>query len=124
GFTLIELLIITVLLIAASVLFFVQKESVEVVARDSQRKTSINAMYYGLEEVFYKQNKYYPRNIDSSVLPSVDPELFKDPSGNAIGTSGSDYSYEPFDCNGNKCKKYNLSTRLENEDTYKKTSNN
>ena len=44
GFTVIELLIVVVLFATASVVFFVQKNNVEVAARDEARKTSINAM--------------------------------------------------------------------------------
>ncbi|MFZ1301682.1 MAG: prepilin-type N-terminal cleavage/methylation domain-containing protein [Candidatus Microsaccharimonas sp.] len=118
GFTVIELLVVVVILSAASILFFIQKNNVEVAARDESRKTSINAMYYGLEEVYFKQNSSYPRTIDSTILPSVDPELFKDPSGIKIGEADSDFSYEASDCSGDACKAYTLRTTLENEDDY------
>lgn len=81
GFTVIELLIVATLFAVASVVFFVQKNNFEVAARDEARKTSINALYYGLEEVYFKANNTYPRTISSEALPSVDPEQFKDPSG-------------------------------------------
>jgi len=81
GFTVIELVIVVAFFAAASVLFFVQKNHVEVAARDDARKTAINAMYYSLEEVYYKQHNAYPRTINSEILPSVDPNLFKDPNG-------------------------------------------
>ena len=122
GFTVIELLIVVVLLLAASMLFFVQKNNVEVAARDETRKTSINAMYYSLEEVYFKANNSYPRTINASTLPSVDPDLFKDPSGVKINESGSNYSYEASDCDGDKCKAYSLRTTLQNEDDYIKTN--
>ena len=118
GFTVIELLIVIVLLAAASLLFFVQKNNVEVAGRDEVRKTSINAMYYSLEEVYFKQNNTYPRTLNSEVLPSVDPELFKDPSGIKIGEADSDFSYEGSNCDGETCKAYTLRTTLENEDDY------
>jgi len=124
GFTIIELLFIVVLLGAASILFFVQKNNLEVAARDETRKTAINAMYYGLENVYYKANSFYPRTIDSKVLTSVDPALFKDPSGVQIGEANSNYRYEPADCNGDQCKSYTLRTTLENEADYVKTSIN
>jgi len=122
GFTIIELLFIIVLLAAASVLFFVQKNNLEVAGRDETRKTAINAMYYGIEEVYFKANKFYPRTIDTAVLPSVDPALFKDPSGVKIGESESNYRYEPYNCDGDQCKNYSLRTTLENEDDYVKTN--
>src|ERR1700712_1612243 len=115
GFTLIELLIVVVLLSAASMLFFIQKNNVEVASRDETRKTSINAMYYSLEEVYFKEHQSYPRIINSTVLPSVDPDLFKDPNGVKIGEAGSNYSYEATDCNADACKSYTLRTTLENE---------
>ena len=122
GFTIIELLFVIVLLVAASVLFFVQKNNLEVAGRDEVRKTSINAMYYSIEEVYFKTNNFYPRTIDTATLPSVDPALFKDPSGVKIGESNSEYRYEPYNCDGDQCKNYTLRTTLENEDDYVKTN--
>ena len=122
GFTIIELLFIIVLLAAASILFFVQKNNLEVAGRDEIRKTSINAMYYSIEEVYFKTNNFYPRTIDTAILPSVDPALFKDPSGVKIGESESNYRYEPYNCDGDQCKNYTLRTTLENEDDYVKTN--
>ena len=124
GFTVIELLFIIVLLGAASVLFFLQKNNLEVANRDDVRKTSINAMYYGLEEVFYKANSFYPRTIDEKVLPSVDPALFSDPEGVKIGESNSQYRYETANCEGDRCKSYTLRTTLENEADFIKNSRN
>jgi prepilin-type N-terminal cleavage/methylation domain-containing protein len=124
GFTVIELIIVVVVLGAASVLFFIQKNHVESAARDDARKTAINSMYYGLEEVYYKENQAYPRTIDSTILPSVNPDLFNDPNGTAIGEGASDYRYEGTDCNGDTCKSYTLRTTLENEDDFVKENRN
>lgn len=121
GFTVIELIIVVVIVAVASVIFFVQKNNIEVAARDDHRKTAINAMYYSLEEVYFKQAGNYPRTINEAILPSVDPELFKDPNGVVIGESDSEYRYEPVDCNGDTCAGYSLRTTLENEDDYVKT---
>lgn len=118
GFTVIELLIVVVLLTVGSMLFFIQKNNVEIAARDEISKTSINAMYYSLEEVYLKKNNSYPRVLNSTVLPSVDPELFKDTSGVKIGESNSDFSYEGSNCDGDSCKAYTLRTTLQNEDDY------
>ena len=120
GFTIIELIFIIVLLGAASVLFFIQKNNLEVAGRDETRKTAINAMYYSIEEVYFKTNSYYPRTIDTTVLPSVDPSLFTDPKGVKIGEANSNYRYEPYNCNGDQCKNYTLRSTLENEDDYVK----
>lgn len=124
GFTVIELLFIIVILGAASVLFFLQKNNLEVANRDEVRKTSINAMYYSLEEVFYKTNGYYPRTIDQKILPSVDPDLFADPAGVKIGEANSEYRYETANCDGDHCKSYTLRTTLENEADFIKDSRN
>ncbi|MES2630577.1 MAG: prepilin-type N-terminal cleavage/methylation domain-containing protein [Patescibacteria group bacterium] len=122
GFTVIELLVVVLLIATASILFFVQKNNVEVAGRDEARKTSINAMYYSLEEVYFKANNTYPRTVSAEVLPSVDPELFKDPSGVKIGEADSNFSYEGTNCDGDSCKAYTLRTTLENEDDYVKTN--
>ena len=122
GFTIIELIFIIALLAAASVLFFVQKNNLEVAGRDETRKTAINAMYYSIEEVYFKTNGYYPQSIDASVLPSVDPTLFKDPASVKIGEASSNYRYEPYNCLNNQCKNYTLRTTLENEADYVKTN--
>ncbi len=135
GFTVIELVFVVLLLGAASVIFFIQKNNIEVTARDTQRKTAINAMYYGLEEVYYKQHKSYPRTIDATTLPSIDEALFADPTGIKLGQTTvtvndeevaveSDYRYEPTNCTDNSCKSYTLRTSLENEADFVKTSRN
>ena len=124
GFTVIELAIVIVLFAVASVVFFVQKNNVEVVARDEARKTSINAIYYSLEEVYFKENQSYPRTVNAETLPSVAPELFKDPNDVEIGESASDFRYEPLDCTNDVCQGYSLRTTLENEDDYVKTHRN
>lgn len=118
GFTIIEVVVVVLVLSFASVVFFLQKNNVETAARDEQRKTAINAMYYGLEEVYFKENGYYPRTIKSTTLRSVDPALLKDPNGVMIGESDSDYRYEPTACDGDKCRAYTLRTTLENEDDF------
>ncbi len=122
GFTVIEIIFVVLLLGAASIIFFVQKNAVEVTARDTQRKTAINAMYYSLEEVYYPAHQAYPSTIDATTLPSVDPAQFNDPDGIALGTAGSDYSYTPTNCTNNVCKSYTLRTTLENEADFVKTS--
>jgi len=124
GFTVIELLIVVGIFAVASVVFFVQKNQVEVAARDDARKTSINAMYYSLEEVYFKKNQSYPRTVTSENLPSVDPDLFKDPSGVKIGEGTSNFRYEALNCTDDNCKGYSLRTTLENEDDFVKTNRN
>lgn len=124
GFTVIELLVLTLLLLIVGVVFWTQKNNIEVANRDDKRKISINAMYYGLEEVFYPTNKYYPKALNPSTLPSVDDALFKDPNGVQLGKSGSDFRYEGKRCSDDRCASYTLRTVLENEADYVKQSRN
>jgi prepilin-type N-terminal cleavage/methylation domain-containing protein len=135
GFTVIELLVVIAFLIFAGVLFVVQKNNLEVAARDDKRKTAINAMYYGLEESFYKQNGYYPMAINEKNLTTVDVALFTDPNEIKLGQTTkkvddedisvqSDYRYEPTNCASDKCKSYTLRADLEGEADYVKKSRN
>jgi type II secretory pathway pseudopilin PulG len=125
GFTVLELILAIVFVGIFVVLFFLQKQSVEAMRRDENRKTSINAIYYALEEGYYADNGYYPENIENSeILPWIDPNLFTDPYGMNLWDDGSDFSYETSDCQDGKCKAYTLRTTLEKEDDYIKTSRN
>lgn len=124
GFTIVELIFTILLITFASVMFFIQKNNVQTIANDDKKKTAINAMYYGLEKVFYEKNKYYPQEINKDVLISVDPTLFTDPDGNEFNTGTSAYSYSPLDCENNKCKSYTLKAKLKNEADYVKSSDN
>lgn len=122
GFTVIELLVAVVLLVAAGVLFVQQKTQIERVDRDRQRKTAINAMYYSLEEVYRPAHGSYPSTLSADNLKSMDPALFKDPDGIAIGAQGSDYRYDPTNCNGTVCSGYTLRANLEAEADFVKKS--
>ena len=124
GFTIIELVFVVTLISIACIIFFIQKQNIQVVANDNTEKTAINSMYYSLEEVFYPANQYYPQSISSDNLKSVDPSLFTDPNGVAINTADSLYSYKPTNCTDNKCKSYTLEATLSNEGDYTKTSRN
>lgn len=124
GFTVIELLALSILLILVGVTFWIQKGNIETAARDDKRKVSINAVYYGLEEVFYPTNKYYPKTLNSTTLPSVDKALLKDPNGIEIGKAKSDFRYQPKNCSGEVCKSYELRAVLENEADFVKNSRN
>lgn len=124
GFTVIELVFMAVILSVASIVFFIQKQNIEVTAQDSLKKTAINAMYYGLGEVFYPANNFYPQTISTDNLKSVDPALFTDPAGIKLGSAGSAYTYSPTNCTDNKCKSYTLKAALENEADYIKKSKN
>lgn len=124
GFTILELIIAIVFVLVAGTVFYVQKRDLEVQARDSTRKTSINAIYYNLEDVFYATNKFYPEKLTADQLKGLDPSILKDPEGVAVGEQNSDYSYEPKDCMDSKCKSYSLRANLEHEADYVKASRN
>jgi type II secretory pathway pseudopilin PulG len=85
GFTVIELLVVAIVLAIAGGLIFIQINNLKIANQDAQRKTAINAMYYALEEVYYKKNLSYPQSLTSATLPSVDPTLFTDPDGFTLG---------------------------------------
>ena len=122
GFTILELVFVIVICGIASVFFFIQKNDVEAAARDEQRKTTINSLYYSIEEVYFKEHGSYPRVVTSAILPSIDADILKDPQDVQIGDSESDYQYEATDCEADACKHYTLRTTLENEDDFVKES--
>ncbi len=122
GFTVIELIIVIVFLGLASILLLYQKANLQASERDENRKVAINAMYYDLEQVFYKKNGYYPETIDSKNLTAMDPALFTDPNGVKLGDSGSDYQYDSKDCQNSQCKGYTLRSHMEKEADYVKTN--
>lgn len=120
AFTVIELVATIALLAVIGVLVWSQLQQINMAARDDKRRTAINAMYYNLEEVYFKQNKNYPRSIDEKVLTAMDKELFTDPNGKKLGDGASSYRYEPLDCSTKGCKGYTLRTTLEAEADYVK----
>ena len=120
GFTVLEIVIVAVFASLLFILFFVQKQNIDAFKRDEDRKTAINAMYYALEESFYKDNGYYPESISEDNIKVIDPSLWTDPSGFNLGDPNSSYSYEPANCKEGKCKEYTLKANLEKEDTFVK----
>ena len=118
GFTLIELVVVLVFVSIALVLAFLQKQNLDAMHRDEQRKEAINAMYYALEEGFYAKNGYYPETITDENLTVMDPKLFTDPNGVYINGEGGSLNYISADCNNGKCREYALRARLEKEDDY------
>ncbi|MBQ3470175.1 type II secretion system protein [Candidatus Saccharibacteria bacterium] len=124
GFTILEILVVAVFATLLLVLFFIQKSNIDAMERDEDRKTAINAMYYALEESFYKENGYYPETISEENLKVIDPALWTDPFGINLGDPLSSYSYDPADCKDGKCKEYTLKADLEKEDDYVKRNRN
>lgn len=124
GFTVLEIIIVSIFATLLLILFFVQKANIDAMNRDEDRKTAINAMYYALEEGFYKNHGYYPESISEENIKIIDPALWTDPFGFNLGDPDSSYSYEPANCTDGKCKEYILKADLEKEDAYIKYNRN
>ena len=118
GFTILELVIVAAFASLLFVLFFMQKANLDAFDRDEKRKTAINAMYYAIEESFYKEHGYYPEQINENNITVIDPALWTDPNGYNLGDPLSAYSYTPANCTNGHCKEYTLKTLLEKEDTF------
>ena len=124
GFTVLELIAAIIILVAAGVIFLMQKNDMAAYHRDNNRKTAINAIYYNLEEIVHGELKGYPAKLDTGKLRAMDSELLKDPNGVTIGEQGSEYRYEPSSCNGDICQHYTLYATLEKEEEFSKRSRN
>ena len=124
GFTVLEIVIVATFAGLLFLLFFLQKGNIDAFDRDEKKKTAINAMYYALEESFYKDNNYYPEFISEDNIKVIDPALWTDPDGYNLGDPASSYSYEAANCKEGKCKEYTLKAHLEKEDTYIKNNRN
>ena len=93
GFTIPEL-IIAILLVAILGLFALsQEQNARAARRDETRKTSINAMYFYLEEVYFGAHKAYPAKLTDENIMGIDPEHIKDPSVKIIGNKYSNFRY-------------------------------
>ena len=124
GFTVLEIIIVSIFAALLLIIFFVQKSNIDAMERDEDRKIAINAMYYALEEDFYKEHNYYPETISEENIKVIDPSLWTDPFGYNLGDPESSYSYQPANCENGKCKEYILKATLEKEDAYIKSSRN
>lgn len=122
GFTLLELVITITFAGLLFLFFFVQKNNLDALQRDEDRKTAINAMYYALEESYFKTHGYYPETISEENITVIDPALWTDPSGYNLGDPRSSYTYQPANCDNGHCKGYTLKADLEKEATYIKTN--
>lgn len=122
GFTVIEVIVVTLFLGIATTVLYVQKNNLAATARDDQRKTAINAVYYSLEEVYFEKNKNYPAEITDKTITAIDPTLLTDPNGNKIGDKASNYRYEGINCTNDTCKGYSLRADLEKEADFIKTN--
>lgn len=124
GFTVIELLVVAVFLIVAGVVLVFQINKINEEYLNEQKKTAINAIFYSLEEGFFAKNKYYPEHLTEDTLPTMDKSLLRDTNDLMINETGSEYRYEPKDCQDGKCKAYSLRATIEGEDDFVKDSRN
>lgn len=147
GFTIVELLIVIVVIGILAALVVTTYNGIQKKARDTERKTDINALH-GQIEAYQAQNGKYPSlgeiNEDATHpawrgtwMKGLDPAALKDPNGSATTlatTPGNDvYSYEvtPAGCDngdnggtGGDCTAYTLTATLEQGGTYTKQSLN
>lgn len=122
GFTIVEVLVGIALLGFVVTIGFDRYNNITMVHRDHDRKVAINAIHYNLEEVVRPSLGGYPRVITASQLKAMDRALLTDPAGVKLGDAGSDYRYEPSDCNGGDlCSSYTLRANLELETDFIRT---
>ena len=141
GFTIVELLIVIVIIGILATLVIVTFSGVQQRARDSERKTDINAIAGQLEAV-YAKNGAYPTLLDvnnatwrSNNEFRIDTKAFADPksttpAGADLSTTvgANVYSYTnltPASCTSATCATYTLTATLEQTGggTYARSSN-
>ena len=152
GFTIVELLIVIVVIGILATLVIVTFTGIQQKARDSKRKTDLNALDSHVE-AFYASYGFYPTLKDlqtssflSTYMKGFDPGALTDPKGGAVSgtTSSSNYSYVAADSTGggacsnttattlsgtpatpqaNGCDSFTATATLEGGGTYVKKSN-
>lgn len=140
GFTIVELLIVIVVIGILAALVVTTYNGIQQKARDTERKTDVNALH-GQVEAYQAQNGKYPTlaNVNdatfrSANLKGLDPAALQDPKGNAqtlvAAPVADSYSYAatPVGCDnavgGTDCTSYTLTATLEAGGTYVKQSLN
>ncbi len=139
GFTIVELLIVIVVIGILAALVIVTYNGIQQKARDTERKTDINAIASHLE-AYNAQNGRYPTlaNANDSAfrqanMQGLDSNALQDPKGAAqtlvAAAAANNYAYAvtPAGCdngaNGD-CTQYTLTATLEAGGTYVKQSLN
>lgn len=138
GFTIVELLIVIVIIGILATLVIVTFSGVQQRARDSERKTDINAVAGQLEAVYAKLGAYPTRDdVNDQAWRTanefrLDMKAFADPTNPGTQTlagapAGGAYSYEatPGGCTSTTCTGYTLTATLEQSGagTYTRSSN-
>jgi type II secretion system protein G len=139
GFTIVELLIVIVVIGILAALVIVTYNGIQQKARDTERKTDVNAIASHLE-AYNAQNGRYPTlaNVNDATFRSanmqgLDSAALQDPKGTAQTLAAAPavnvYSYvaAPANCDngaGGDCLQYTLTATLEGGGTYVKQSLN
>lgn len=134
GFTIVELLIVIVVIGILAALVLNSFQGVQARARDTERRTDINAVTTQLE-VYYNDNGGYPAIADltdtawvQANLQGLDLEALNDPRGFALNAAGGSYTYTPaaVGCATGACVSFSMSADLERStpDPYVKNSLN
>lgn len=141
GFTIVELLIVIVVIGILAGLVVVTYTGIQQKARDTERKTDVNALHGQLEAYQAQQGKYPTfTNMNDAAFRSanmkgLDSAALQDPKGAAqelaAAAAANVYSYvaAPADCDNDPagvgdCTSYTLTATLEGGGTYVKQSLN
>lgn len=134
GFTVIELLVVMLVIIGLGFIAFNGRSDVLGRDRDTERRSDINLLYQQLE--FYYdlgETNTYPTlaNLQDDAwvaenMKALAEEALVDPAGRKVGTEGSNYTYEPENCDANGCASFKLTANQEKSapDPYVKNSVN
>ena len=133
GFTIVELLIVIVVIGILAALVIVTYNGIQQKARNTERKTDINALH-GQLEAYQAQNGKYPllANVNDTAwrainMKGLDAAALQDPKGVAqtlvAAPTVNSYSYAPTASDGTACDnsatdclKYTLTSKLEGGD--------
>ena len=135
GFTIVELLIVIVVIGILATLVITTYNGVQSKARDTKRKTDINAIQ-GQVEAYNTNAGFYPTlanmndsSFRSTNMKGLDTSALQDPQGSAptlvSAPAAKSYAYAPApagcDNSTTQCTSYTLTATLEGGGTYVKT---
>lgn len=120
GFTLIELLVVIAIIGILAGFIIASFNSAQEKARDSQRKSDLDALKKALElaKTDSKGGAYYPADLTPANLePNYILKIPTDPAKTDCGQGVGNYCYYryPTGCVADQCTSYRLIARLEND---------